>query len=36
VSFASPFIATDIQKNYYRMLSMEGIDITIASNTKEV
>lgn len=36
VSFASPFIATDIQKNYFRMLTNEGVDIQIASNIKEV
>jgi hypothetical protein len=36
ISFASPFIATDIQKNFFRMLSGEGIEITVTSNIKEV
>ncbi|MBH1940081.1 hypothetical protein I5677_04120 [Mobilitalea sibirica] len=36
ISFASPFVGTDIQKNFFRMLSQEGISITVASNTKEV
>ncbi|HWT26304.1 MAG TPA: hypothetical protein VN131_00055, partial [Mobilitalea sp.] len=36
VSFASPYTGTDIQKNFYRMLSQEGIEIMIASNSKEV
>lgn len=36
ISFASPFIATDIQKNFFRMLTGEGIEITITSNIKEV
>jgi len=34
VSFASPFTSTDIQKNFFRMLSEAGVDITISSNTK--
>jgi NRPS condensation-like uncharacterized protein len=36
ISFASPFVGTDIQKNYFRMLSKEGVDITVSSNMKEV
>jgi hypothetical protein len=36
VSFASPFISTDIQKNFFRMLSAEGVNITISSNNKDV
>lgn len=34
VSFASPYTSTDIQKNFFRMLSQDGVEITIASNTK--
>lgn len=36
ISFASPFTGTDIQKNFFRMLSQEGVRITISSNSKEV
>jgi NRPS condensation-like uncharacterized protein len=36
VSFASPFTATDIQKNFFRMLTAEGVDIAVASNIKEI
>jgi NRPS condensation-like uncharacterized protein len=36
ISFASPFTGTDIQKNFFRMLANEGIDIKVASNSKEV
>ncbi len=36
ISISSPFSATDIQKNFFRMLSNEGVDISIASNIKEV
>ncbi|MHB8132035.1 MAG: hypothetical protein ACYDEX_23995 [Mobilitalea sp.] len=36
VSFVSPFDGTDIQKNFFRMLTQEGVGITIASNNKEV
>lgn len=36
ISIASPFSATDIQKNYFRMLTNEGVDISISSNIKEV
>jgi hypothetical protein len=35
ISFASPYLGTDIQMNFFRMLSEEGVDITIASNSKE-
>jgi len=34
ISFASPYTSTDIQKNFFRMLSEAGVDITISSNTK--
>ncbi len=36
VSFASPYTSTDIQMNFFRMLTKEGVDIAIASNSKEV
>jgi hypothetical protein len=36
ISFTSPFIGTDIQKNYFRMLTDEGVSITVASNNKEI
>jgi Uncharacterized protein containing a NRPS condensation (elongation) domain len=36
ISFASPFVGTDIQMNYFRMLSKEGIEITVASNIKDI
>ncbi|HWT75732.1 MAG TPA: hypothetical protein VN258_13585 [Mobilitalea sp.] len=36
VSFASPFTSTDIQKNFFRMLTKEGVEVRIASNIKEV
>lgn len=36
VSFASPYLATDIQKNFFRMLTQEGVQVTVASNIKEV
>lgn len=32
VSFASPFEDTDIQKNFYRSLTAEGVNITISTN----
>lgn len=35
VSFASPFTGTDIQKNFFRYLSTEGVPITVTSNVKE-
>ncbi len=36
ISFASPYVGTDIQKNFFRMLTNEGVSITIASNNKEI
>ncbi len=36
VSIASPFTATDIQKNFFRILSSEGADVCIACNIKDV
>ena len=36
VSFVSPFISTDLQKNYFRMLTGEGVSITVTTNSKEV
>ncbi|NLP33632.1 MAG: hypothetical protein GX359_00330 [Clostridiales bacterium] len=36
ISFASPFDGMDIQKNFYRMLTEEGVEITISSNSREV
>lgn len=36
VSFTSPFIGTDIQKNFFRYLTNENIPVTISSNTKEI
>lgn len=36
VSFATPFTSTDIQMLFYRMLTKEGVDIVVASNTKEL
>jgi hypothetical protein len=36
ISFVSPYHGTDIQKNFFRMLSAEGIDITIGCNIKEI
>lgn len=36
VSFNSPFVATDIQKNFFRMLTEEGVNIAIASNIKDI
>ncbi len=35
VSLASPFTATDIQKNFFRILSSEGANVCIASNIKD-
>lgn len=32
VSFVTPFDGTDIQKNFFRMLAQEGVNISIASN----
>lgn len=36
ISFTSPFTETDIQKNYFRMLTEAGVDVTIASNIKGI
>jgi len=36
ISFTSPFIATDIQKSFFRMLTQEGIHVNVASNHKEI
>ena len=36
VSFVSPFVGTDIQKNFFRMLTGEGVSISIASNNKDL
>lgn len=36
VSFASPFTGTDIQKNFFRVLSGEGVEIAVESNVKDV
>lgn len=35
VSFTSPFAASDIQKNFFRMLSDKGVNITVDCNMKE-
>jgi hypothetical protein len=36
ISFTSPFVGTDIQKNFFRMLTQEGVAATIASNYKDI
>jgi hypothetical protein len=36
VSFTSPFVGTDIQKNFFRMLTQEGVAVAIASNHKDL
>ena len=36
VSFASPFVGTDIQKNFYRNLTQEGVSITLTSNAGDL
>lgn len=36
ISFASPFMGTDIQKNFFRKLSEQGVNITIASSAKDI
>ncbi|MDF2485035.1 MAG: hypothetical protein K0R46_1203 [Herbinix sp.] len=36
ISFTSPYVGTDIQMNFFRMLTQEGIAVTIASNNKEI
>jgi NRPS condensation-like uncharacterized protein len=35
VTFASPFEGTDIQKNFFRMLTQENIAVTIESNCRD-
>ncbi|MDF2542832.1 MAG: hypothetical protein K0S47_2550 [Herbinix sp.] len=35
VSFTSPFVGTDIQKNFFRMLTEQNVQVTIVSNTKD-
>ncbi len=36
ISFTSPFVGTDIQKNFFRMLTQEGVAVSIASNNREM
>ncbi len=36
ISFVSPYLCTDIQKNFFRMLTNEGVAIKIASNNKDI
>lgn len=36
ISFTSPFSGTDIQMNFFRILTQEGISISIATNQKEI
>ncbi len=36
VSFASPFTGTDIQKEFFRTLAQEGIQITVTSNVSNL
>lgn len=36
ISFASPFSSTDIQKNFFRVLSEAGVDIVISTNVKDL
>ncbi len=36
ISFASPFVGMDIQKNFFRKLTQEGIAVTIATNYKDI
>ncbi|NLL72113.1 MAG: hypothetical protein GX237_01110 [Clostridiales bacterium] len=36
VSFTSPYKETDIQKNFFRHLTNEKIDVTISTNIKEI
>ncbi|MDF2906960.1 MAG: hypothetical protein K0R34_2281 [Herbinix sp.] len=35
ISFTSPYVGTDIQKNFFRMLTQDGVAVSIASNNKE-
>ncbi len=36
ISFTSPYVGTEIQKNFFRMLTQEGAHIIVASNNKEL
>lgn len=36
ISFTSPYVGTEIQKNFFRMLTAEGANVIIASNNKEL
>lgn len=36
VSFTSPFTGTDIQKNFFRMMTKEGVSIAVAANIKDI
>jgi NRPS condensation-like uncharacterized protein len=36
VSFASPFVGTDIQKNFYRSLTRQGVEVTISTNSGDL
>jgi NRPS condensation-like uncharacterized protein len=36
ICFASPYTSTDIQMNFFRMLTQEGVGITVSSNSKDV
>lgn len=36
VSFSSPFTGTDIQKNFFRLLTEENVPVVISSNTREI
>jgi NRPS condensation-like uncharacterized protein len=36
ISFTSPFVGTEIQKNFFRMLTQEGVAIAVASNAKDI
>ncbi len=36
VSFASPFVGTDIQKNFFRSLTQEGVQVTISTNSGDL
>lgn len=36
VSFTSPFGGTDIQKNFFRYLTNENVEVTISSNAREI
>ena len=36
VTFTSPYVGTDIQKNFFRYLTDENIPITLSTNAKEI